>query len=250
MGRRTVLLVTALVVAAIGTVLVFAYVRGVDDRALKDQAPVEVLVAKSQIAAGTRAGDAERAGAFKVERIAGNAVAPGALSAIAPITDLVAASDIFPGEQILRAKFTTAGTVDTLAIPAGKLAVSVQLGDPQRVAGFVKPGSEVAIFVSVKPIAVGPNGQTASNNHNEYTRLLLGRITVLAVGPTTLRPATNGTGNTETVPTAILTLALDQVQAQKVILGETSGALYFALLNKGSKVTPGAPAVDVNNMFR
>ena len=42
-----------------------------------------------------------------------------------------------------------AGTSGALPIPSGKVAMSVQLGDPQRVAGFVKPGSEIAVFVTI-----------------------------------------------------------------------------------------------------
>ena len=37
MGRRTLLLVAAFVVAALGTTLVFLYVHGANDRALADQ---------------------------------------------------------------------------------------------------------------------------------------------------------------------------------------------------------------------
>lgn len=251
MGRRTVLLVAALVVAALGTVLVYAYVRDVDKRALKNNDPVRVLVAKSRIPAGTRAGDAERSGALKAEDIPRKAVADGALGAVAPITDLVAASDIFPGEQILRAKFTTPGTIDALAIPTGKIAVSVQLGDPQRVAGFVKPGSEIAVFATVQPPSTGGGASgAAAAQAQSFTRLLLARVEVLAVGPTTLRPPTDqNAGNTEAVPTAILTLALDQVQAAKVIYAQGAGSIYFGLLNKDSKVAPGVPAVDLRNLF-
>jgi pilus assembly protein CpaB len=45
MGRRTMLLVAAFVVAALGTTLVFLYVNGVNDRAVADQKQVRVLVA-------------------------------------------------------------------------------------------------------------------------------------------------------------------------------------------------------------
>ena len=53
MGRRTVLLIAALVVAALGTALVWMYANRADERAQADAAPVEVLVATSDIGAGT-----------------------------------------------------------------------------------------------------------------------------------------------------------------------------------------------------
>ena len=45
MGRRLALLIAAVLVAALGTALVFAYVKKADDRAIADQQPVSVLVA-------------------------------------------------------------------------------------------------------------------------------------------------------------------------------------------------------------
>ena len=86
MARRTLLLVAAVVVAAVGTALIFLYVNGVNDRAVADQSPQQVLVAKTQIAAGTTASDAAKAGAFELKTVAKNSVAPGALSDITPIS--------------------------------------------------------------------------------------------------------------------------------------------------------------------
>lgn len=232
MGRRTLLLVAALIVAALGTTLVFAYVKRADDRALKHQAPVEVLVAKAEIKAGTSVQQAESQGLFKLQEIPLSATVAGHLRDTRTIADLVAVSDIFPGEQIIADKFARVGSTTGLPIPTTKLATSVQLGDPQRVAGFVQPGSEVAIFVTIENV----------------TRLLLPRVSVLAIGPTTLRPPVNGQGNKETLPTAILTLSLDQAQAQKVIFAAQNGAMWFSLLTKDSKTAPG-PGTDIHNLF-
>jgi pilus assembly protein CpaB len=239
MGRRTLLLVAALIVAALGTTLVFAYVKRADDRALKHQAPVEVLVAKAEIKAGTSVQQAESQGLFKLQEIPLSATVAGHLRDTRTITDLVAVSDIFPGEQIIADKFARVGSTTGLPIPTTKIATSVQLGDPQRVAGFVQPGSEVAIFVTI----AGAPGTTGN-----VTRLLLPRVSVLAIGPTTLRPAANGQGNKEALPTAILSLALDQAQAQKVIFAAENGRMWFSLLTKDSKTAPG-PGTDIHNLF-
>jgi pilus assembly protein CpaB len=239
-----VLLIAAIVVAALGTTLIYAYVNRTDERARKDQRPVEVLVAKTLIKAGTTGSAASRAGSFKTQPIPEYAVIEGALESTGTIDDLVAVSDIFPGEQIIAAKFAKAGSAGALPIPAGKVAMSVSLGDPQRVAGFVKPGSDVAIFITITPVQVpGEPPPTGPQ-----TRVLLQRVSILAVGPTTLKPATGNDANKESVPTAILTLAVDQVQAQKVIYGSQNGQLYFTLLTKDSKVVPG-PGTDARTLF-
>jgi pilus assembly protein CpaB len=244
MGRRTILLIAALVVAALGTTLVFVYVNGINNRALADQKPVKVLVTKSLIPAGTSVEDASKLGDFEQKEVAASSVAPNALSDITPIAGQVALSNIYPGEQILKQKFGAPGTTSALPIPGDKVAISIQLADPARVAGFVMPGSNVAIYVSL----TGTGGGTAGN---DFTRVLLPKAQVIAAGPTTVTQTTStnartGQANTEQVPKAILTLALSQKEAAKVIYASQKGQLYFALLTANSKVTPDTVVGNAN----
>ncbi len=121
-------------------------------------------------------------------------------------------------------------TRSNLPIPEGKLAVSVQLADPARVAGFVAPGSEVAIFLTIE------GGRGADS---EVTRVLLPKVQVIATGATTLvSTITTAEGETQTeeLPKALLTLAVSQSEAQKVVYGSQHGQMYFGLLTADSKI--------------
>ena len=62
MGRRTVLLIVAAMIAALGTTMVFLYVRGVDARADEKYDAVEVLRAVELIPPGETLGEAQAAG--------------------------------------------------------------------------------------------------------------------------------------------------------------------------------------------
>src|SRR3546814_6883375 len=62
MDRRKILLVLAAVIAALGTLLVFLYVQGADDRAKEDIEAVEVLKVIKPIEAGETFDDAQAAG--------------------------------------------------------------------------------------------------------------------------------------------------------------------------------------------
>ncbi len=78
----------------------------------------------------------------------------------------------------------------------------------------------------------------------ESTRLLLPKVTVLNVGspqPATTSTSTdeNGTQVTEQLPKTLLTLAVDQKEAQKVILASKALNLTFGLLTDKSTVKPG-----------
>jgi pilus assembly protein CpaB len=238
-SRRLALLIAAVLVAALGTSLVFAYVKNADNRALADQKPVTVLVAKNAIAAGTRVTDAANAGAFQTKRLPQAAIPPGALSSVDPIKDQVALQTIFPGQPILSGMFgATAAANGSIAIPPGDIAASFQFGDPQRVAGFVQPGSNVAIFLT-----------STLQGGKQTTRILLPKVTVIAVGPTTITPpADPAEKNPESLPRALLTLALTQTQAEKLIFASGQGTMYLGLLNDQSKITPSVGA-NAQNVF-
>ena len=151
---------------SLGTLLVFLYVRGADTRADQRYDAVQVLQAVKPIAAGetveagpggrqdrvgsvVQAGPpARRADRHRADRRQGGAV-----------------TNIYPGEQIISSKFGATGASNGLAIPKGKIAISVNLSDPARVAGFVNPGDKVAIFLKTDGRGAG------------CTRLLLPKVT-------------------------------------------------------------------------
>jgi pilus assembly protein CpaB len=114
------------------------------------------------------------------------------------------------------------------------MAISVNLTDTARVAGFVNPGSEVAIFLS-------GNVQPANE---DFTRLLLDRVTVIGVGSTTQVTTTTtdpeGAQTVEQLPRTLLTLSLDQDQVEKVLFAQGHGELAFALLTPDSKINSDA----------
>jgi pilus assembly protein CpaB len=251
MGRRTVLLIAALVVAALGTALVFMYANRADERAQAGVEQVEVLVATAGIAAGTTGADVAASGTVDLQTLPAASVPPGALSDLTPVTDLITISTIFPGQVLIQPMFGTQQSASgALTLPEGKMAVSVTLGDPQRVAGFVNPGSEVAIFRTATP-AADPAAAADAPEPTPETNVLLERVQVIAVGPTTISSTTTTDGqttNTEAIPTAILTLALDQEQAQKVILSTTDGQMYFALLDENSKIDAKLPPTGTTDL--
>lgn len=258
MARRTLLLIAAIVLAAVGTTLVFFYVNGINDRAIADQRPTRVLVAKLLVPAGTTGSAAAAAGSFELKSFPQNAVAAGAIADVTPINALVAKAPIFPGEQILLDKFGAPGTTQVVPIPAGKVAMSVQLSDPARVAGFVAPGAHVAIYATVDgaqvpgttPSPGAPGNQATAAT---VTAVLLPEVEVVAVGATSVVPTTRtdttGAQQTEQIPKTILTLAVSPHDAQKVIWASQQGELYFALVTDESGVKKG-PGTTLGNLFQ
>ena len=83
----------------------------------------------------------------------------------------------------------------------------------------------------------------------QQTTILLPKVLVAAVGPTVVAQPAEGSSNTEAIPTAIMTLALTQEEAQKVILASQTTTLYMGLLDDKSEVDPKIPGTTSENLL-
>ena len=242
MGRRTVLLIVAALIAALGTGMVFLYVRGADHRAEASQQPVQVLKAVAEIEPGETLSAAQAAGKIQMGTVPRKQILAGAVNSVTGLENSVALSKIYPNEQIITGKFGSAGDQASLTIPDGNIAISVNLSDTGRVAGFVNPGAKVAIFVNT---GGDQGGQDA-------TRLLLPSVQVIAVGATTVVSTTTtdatGAQTTEQLPKTLFTLSVPQEDAERIMFAVGHGTLSFGLLNDKSKIKSG-PGVTSANLF-
>jgi pilus assembly protein CpaB len=244
MDRRRILLVVAVLVAALGSALVFLYTKGADTRAEKKFDTVEVLEATAVISPGEKFEDAQAAGKLALQAVSKDALLDGYQTTTDSLGGTVSLGTIYPGEQIISAKFGQSAAVQSsLQIPDGMMAASVNLTDPGRVAGFVDPGSQVAVFLS------GIDAQSGQ----PFTRMLLDRITVLGVGSTTPVSTTttdeSGASTTEQLPRTLITMALNQQQVEKVTYAATNGELSFALLTDKSNVQADT-GMDATTLFK
>ncbi len=236
MGRRKVLLVVAVVVAAMGAALVFVYARGAENRAEDKFETVDVLVVKAAIERGESANSAYASGKIDIQRVPRAQVLTGATADGAAFTDQYALTTVYPGEQLIPEKFGGADEVEaetTLPIPEGMVAISISLSDTARVGPFIRPGAKVGVFIT---------GSLPPENV-PTTKLLMRDLLVLATGSTTtVAPTTEGDPEarpTEQLPNTLFTLAVNQKQAEKILFAQGLGELAFALSNTNSDLRPG-----------
>jgi pilus assembly protein CpaB len=240
MDRRKILLVLAAVIAALGTMLVWLYVRGADHRAQAQFESVNVIVATQDIAPGETFDAAAKAGKFEKKAVPASSVLNGAQHDLS-LDGEVALTTIYAGEQVVAAKWGGSTDVDVtskvIAIPKGKMAVTVNLTDPQRVAGFVQPGSQVAIFVSVD-----------QDVPEKYTDTLLQKVTVLGVGDSSTITKTettkDGSSTTDTVPQTLVTLAVTQQEAERLVWGTNFGTLALGLVDANTDLSKTPKVVE------
>lgn len=270
MKRRIALVAAALVLALIGVTAVRSYVGRADARAVADLDPVEAYVAQKPIPSGTTLSDAVAQGLATVETWPRRTVPAGVVAQVTPsLGRLVATGTIPAGTLLLQTAFgTKQQQQDGLPIPRGQIAVTISLNDPQRVGGFVQPGSEIAVFDTYNTLSeIGADGHAAAGNHNtaagdgltmgatkeHVTRLLLPRVSVIAVGSAVAgaaatAPADGSSGDAKSSSSnaVLVTVALRQRDAEKLILASQTGTLYLGLLNQASQVSPGAGANNTN----
>jgi pilus assembly protein CpaB len=253
--RRLLTVTLALLLAVLGVAGVLVYVKQANARAIAGQKAVTVLVAGSQIPAGTSASAALKEGLLARQTLPAASVPADAVRSIGPdLGTLVMSADVQPGQLLLRPMLVASvQATGALAIPKGMLAVTIDLCMPAEVAGYVRPGSKVAVFdtyssksMSVQQCNVSATQATLSNTH---TRILLPSVEVLAVGPapassqaTTAQARSSAfSGNNPNASTpssqsaVMVTLAVSQADAERLVLIHEVGLPYLALLSSSSK---------------
>lgn len=263
--------------------MVWLYVRGADNRAVAGKEATRVLIATKQIPKGTTGAAINKGGYAHLVTMPKSSVPEGALDAIGQNLEVLSMNaDIAPQQLLLEGMFEQPAVLSGgLNIPEGKVAVSVPVITTAGT-GYVAPGSTLAIFdtFTVWGGAAGvPDGATRPDVPNlpagddlnrEYaklhaTRLVLAKAEVVAVGiPGQAGAETNSqTSGTDVVSkegdkssssaaqvatVSVITFALTQNEAERLIHAAQTGRLYIAVVNDSSDIKPG-PGVDYDSMF-
>jgi len=263
--RRVLTVALAILLAVLGTAGVLAYVHKADSRALAGMQSVNTLVAQGQIPAGTSANSAQQAGLLRSEALPASSVPANAVRSITPdLGSLVMSAQVQPGQLLLRPMLVTsaqATATGALAIPMGMIAITIPLCLPEAVAAYVQPGSQVAVFdtYATKKASLQESCSQSGVSHQAegpggiVTRIVLPRVLVLATG----QGAGGGATGTSTSTTAssspfshngqtdppssaptgsvLVTVAVTQADAERLILITRAGLPYLALLTSSSQ---------------
>jgi pilus assembly protein CpaB len=188
--RRTLLAITAVLLATMGTALLYLYVASADTRARLSIRTVKVLVAQRDARPGTAATQL----AVTAKDIPAFGAAPQALTSLTSVRGRVLRVQVFAGQQLSTRMFDVR-TASGLA--PGHRGISVAIQEANRVPSLLKAGSPVDIFVI----------------RRNALALVLRQATVLDVG-------TRG----------IVTCDLTEADAQKVLAASVTGQLVLEIV--------------------
>lgn len=234
MKRRPILIALAVLLALVGTGAVYLYVHTADSRAVNGMKASTVLIVTKEIPAGTPWSAVSAGGYASTESVPASAAPSFALAsttADVPAKD-VATYAIPTGQILVRPMFAQKpATVGVLSIPGQLQAVTISVPANADVAGYVQNGSQVAVYSVVQLQRSGSSGSQVGTNPI-VTKLLLARANVLAVS----QPAPGSVSGAGAAPSGnlLVTLAVDQQQAERVILAQKIGDLYLGLLTDSS----------------
>ncbi|WAH95875.1 Flp pilus assembly protein CpaB [Arthrobacter sp. MMS18-M83] len=225
----------AALLAVVGVILVFSYAQGADQRAVQNLAPVDVLVVKAAIPAGTPV-DAIK-DSLVTQQLPGSAVPTSALHTLGDSAGKVAAVDLVPGETLVAERLVAPDALKnpgTVKVPAGLQEVSFQL-EPQRVVGgLLVPGDHIGIFISMS------NGGIEAKPDKESTDLAIHKVLVTMVqrapqaaasAQPTPNPSSGAAASKDsTLPTGslLLTVAVSDVDASKIVFASEYAKIWLS----------------------
>ena len=166
--------VIAVVLGLLAAVLTMAYVTNYRKNVQHGQQDVGVLIAKTNIPAGT-SGAAIVSGHMLVRKtVPRTALVPGAISSPDQISRLVSTQEVFVGEQVTKSRFGGANELGVRAQLKGTLRAIQIAADPNQVlAGTIRAGDHVDLVGNMKVEQI--NGGATKH----YDRVVLRDLLVL-----------------------------------------------------------------------
>ena len=267
MRTRFLTITLAAVLAVLGVVAVLAYVRQANERAVNGLKAHTVMMAAHAIPAGTSLSAAQNAHWLSTEKMPDSSLAtPPVQSVTAANAHLVMRGNVPKGWVLLQNMLAKPGTLTAgsygpvLPVPKGDIGVTMEMCLDGDVAGYVQPGSYIAVF---NTYATGTNSRSITYTCTSHqappgalvvSKVVVARVEVLAVKPASSvgTSATAGQLASANSPNpaspvaasgeVLVTLAAtSQAQAENLVLASTAGYPTYGLLADGTVTKADGP---------
>ncbi len=231
--------IAALVVAIIGTVLLFNYVQGADRRALANTETEDVLVVKQEVAAGT---PASQLGQYLITKtVPRTAVAEGVVDDLNSLGSKVTSVALEPGEQLLASRMVDANAFlgpARVEVPEGLQEITVRLSIDRVVGGKIQAGDTVGVFISLGD-ASGAAGEGGSGTQLTFHKVLVTAVqfssgqAAQTQGEAT-QASSQGALNADSQDkqtssdSYLITFARNAVDAEKLVYAAEFGKIYLS----------------------
>lgn len=237
----------------LGLVAVYLFTKDEEGTAASDS--VEILIAKGDLEAGTPGSEIQAQQLYSIERVNRADVTIDNVLAPSQLSNTVLTLSFADGEPLRQSGLRSLGTVTQAVIPEGFEAVTITTDFVAGGASTIAPGNRVNLYVLLDPetgvAQVSPTGELVAAEPLPYetprAELLLANVEVLDVqtGTPPLQvgsdpEATQGT-NTGTPTSLIFVLAVDTLDAEKLIFASSEAELYVSRVRLDDEGNPPPP---------
>jgi pilus assembly protein CpaB len=264
MNRRIFGIAGAAVLAVVGTFVLVGYVQSAREEAVAAEALVDVWVVDDDVPAGTPG--EKLAGSLRRDRIPARTRAAGSVSDLDDLDGLVSTVDLVPGEQLVRARFTSPAEARRGPVPDDLLQVTVELTPDRALGGRLRPGDRVGVLISFEPFdlegtivdggAPEPlKGKTANTTHLALHQVLVSGVQIKPTGAGV--PAVAGEDAADEKAQGVapapseslfVTLALDAPSVEDVVFAAEYGSIWLAAEPPGAS-SDGSRIADRGNIY-
>ncbi|MDP8956138.1 MAG: Flp pilus assembly protein CpaB [Actinomycetota bacterium] len=228
----------ACIAAVLSAGALLAYLSKYRESVNAQSQPVTALVAKSLIEKGTPGSVVGRQQLFQASDFAEEDVNAGAITDPKALDGLIAAQDIYPGQQLTAESFTAtgAGAIGT-KLAEDQRAISVPVDSAHGVLGHIRSGDRVDVYAGFNVTEIDQSGAPVENGTaRPILRLIMEDIAVLSA-PTAEDGSASGGGTTNNV-----TLRVTDAEATKVAFAADNGKVWLVLRPRTGG-TPSTPDV-------
>lgn len=235
MRKLNLSIVVGVVIAVLGAGIVVAYGQSVDNKIVNGKSAVAVLVANSDIEAGTAA--SELASKVHVEQVPSAFVADGALHSTDGLASMpdgtVLSGPVARGAQLTGRSFADAAVAGHVRPAEGHVAISVQTDLSPGVARYLSVGSSVDVFATYREVRDAAGKLTVASSR---TKLFVSNVKVLAVSVAEVNDDTE-TDDGALVDKVVVLLDMKPSDAEKLVNATTLGQIYLAETASGHHST-------------
>jgi len=222
--------------AVIAAVVLIVYLQNYRDSVAAEDEPIAVLVAKSLIPEGTAGDVIGSTELFTTVETPKSQVKEGAITDPAVLGGRTAVADIFPGQQLTAADFTT-DTVDALGqkLVGAQRAISIPLDTAHGMIGRIIAGDHIDVLAGFNVATVDEEGKPVEGGApaRPVIKPIMQDILVVAVPGVEDSLPGGGTGH--------MTLQVTPEESAQLAFASDNGKIWFVL-----RPRTGAPAVTPN----
>lgn len=240
--RRTIAFLLAVILALVAAISIVSYLRGVETAVAAENESVMAYVATGEIADGVLIDSAVQQRLVEERAVPRALLAPGAITDLGQVQGRLVNATILPGDQLVIGRFAEPGDgVQVLAIPEGHQAMSVEVGVPPGVAGYLKEGDHISI-IAYLTVPTQDEAQTETSTDlatgvattqqatEPRAQFVVQDVEVLAVGQRIVTTAQEEGAAPQPIASVLTTVAVTADEAERLVYATVGGTLWMTLL--------------------